>query len=83
MICALSWLQTLALQAGVDSIPALMQAGATDGPMSGYTREGDACEAYTILSTGQRATIKYTTHHAPGGPVVVYVYLEDIENVRN
>ena len=81
MTCTLPPLQLLALQAAADTIPALRMAHVTDGPITPYaaadTLTGGVCFASTVLSTGQRATLEYTTENTPGGPVVVTVYLED------
>ena len=76
MTCTLPPLQLLALQAAADAIPALRLAHVTAGAVSPYTAAGE-CFARTVLSTGQRATLRYTTENTPGGPVVVSVYLED------
>ena len=80
MICTLPPLQLLALQAAADAIPALRLAHVTAGPVTPLsaadTIMGGACFARTVLSTGQSATLRYTTENTPGGPVVVTIYLE-------
>ena len=84
MICTLPPLQLLALQAATDAIPALRLAHVTAGPVTPLsaadTIMGGACFASTVLSTGQSATLQYTTDNTPGGPIVVSVYLEDLKN---
>ena len=84
MTCTLPPLQLLALQAAADAIPALrlahVTAGTVDPLAAADTLMGSACFASTVLSTGQRATLEYTTENTPGGPVVVTIYLEDLKN---